>query len=225
MKRNNAVSAVLLRYSYPCGKILKYEGVLPEQDYELLLDAVRGEREFPAEKFKRYFVVASDSVEVDANEKEIRRYFWFFHNSDVRPLHCLAVPAIVKDVSCSKSIIVRNLYTKRDVEAIPLIDVKKGDYVIIHLSHIVDKIEKEDADKILDHLKKIKFSGASKRIDKILPAEVKSVFGNSAVVDDGFGEREVNIKLVKGVKVGDYVLVHYTHAFKVITEEEAKMFR
>jgi hydrogenase assembly chaperone HypC/HupF len=226
MEKSKFISDLLLRYSFPCGRILKSEDVLNEQDYDLLTRAVRGEEKFPLHKFEEYFIVVSDGVNVHGTDDEIRSYFWFHHNSNIRPIHCLAMPGLIKE--SSGKMIVENLYTGKGVEATLLLDVKEGDYVVIHLNHIVDKITKNDANKILNHLNGLEFDEVSKRLDKILPAKIKSISRaeNKATVDDGDVDRKVNIKLVKDdAKVGDYVLVHYTHAFKIITEEEAKMLK
>lgn len=218
------VSETQLRYSFPCGRILKSEGVLPEEDYDLLVESVKGNAKFPADKFRKYFIVVMDFVDITASKDEVRKYFWFSHNSGIRPTHCLTVPGTVKEVS--SKVTVMNLFTGKYMETIPLVKVKKGDHVVIHLKHLVDKISKREANRILEHIKKIRFTDASKRINKVLPAKVVSISEseNRAVVHDGTEERNVNIKLVADkLKVGDHVLVHYTHAFKVINEEEAKM--
>jgi hydrogenase assembly chaperone HypC/HupF len=223
-KQLEYVSETQLRYSFPCGRILKSEGVLPEEDYDLLVESVNGKAKFPADKFRKYFIVVMDFVDITASKDEVRKYFWFSHNSEIRPAHCLTVPGTVKEVS--GKVTVRNLFTGKDTETTPVVKVKEGDYVVIHLNHLVDKISKGDANKMLEHLKKIRFTDTSKRISDVLPAKVVSISEpeNRAVVDDGTEKRSINIKLIAGkVKVGDHVLVHYTHAFKVINEEESRM--
>lgn len=225
MQESEKTSRILLRYSFPCGKILLSEGVISDEDYDLLTKAIAGIEEFPLSKFVEHFIVVSDGVDIKGDEEEIRRYFWYQHNSNIRPSHCLTVPGIVVK---SEPILVRNLFTDAIIDATPLIDVREGDYVILHLNHIVDKVSEKDVRDLLGHLRKLEFDETSKRLDKIMPAKVLGIIEgrDKAIVDDGNGERVVNIKLVKeGLKVGDMVLIHYTHAFKTVTNEQAKMFR
>lgn len=55
-----------------------------------------------------------------------------------------------------------------------------------------------------------------------IPAEVKEIKGDSAIVDFGSGVlREVNMSLVDA-KIGQYVLVHVGYAIQVIDREEAQ---
>ncbi len=55
-----------------------------------------------------------------------------------------------------------------------------------------------------------------------IPAEVKEIKGENAIVDFGGGViREVNISLVD-VRVGEYVLVHVGYAIQVIDREDAQ---
>jgi len=54
-----------------------------------------------------------------------------------------------------------------------------------------------------------------------IPAKVKSVEEERAMVDFGQGVlREVNVTFVN-VKVGDYILVHAGYAIQVLDEKEA----
>jgi hydrogenase expression/formation protein HypC len=55
-----------------------------------------------------------------------------------------------------------------------------------------------------------------------IPALVKSVEGNQAVVDIDGVTREVSIMLTPEVKVGDYVLLHTGYAINVIDAAEAE---
>ncbi|HTY82319.1 MAG TPA: HypC/HybG/HupF family hydrogenase formation chaperone [Dehalococcoidales bacterium] len=54
-----------------------------------------------------------------------------------------------------------------------------------------------------------------------LPALVKSVKGQSAVVDIEGVRREVSIQLTPEAKAGDYVLLHTGYAIGMIDPEEA----
>jgi len=54
-----------------------------------------------------------------------------------------------------------------------------------------------------------------------VPAEVKSIDGQTATVDYGGVTRTANVSLVEA-KVGDYVIVHAGYAIQVIDKEEAE---
>ncbi len=54
-----------------------------------------------------------------------------------------------------------------------------------------------------------------------VPAEIKSIEGNTATVDYGGVKRTTNISLVEA-KVGDFVIVHAGYAIQVMDREEAE---
>ncbi len=54
-----------------------------------------------------------------------------------------------------------------------------------------------------------------------VPAEVKSIEGNTATVDYGGVKRTANISLVEA-KVGDFVIVHAGYAIQVMDREDAE---
>jgi len=54
-----------------------------------------------------------------------------------------------------------------------------------------------------------------------VPAEIKSIDGQTATVDYGGVTRTANISLVE-VRVGDYVIVHAGYAIQVLDKEEAE---
>ena len=53
-----------------------------------------------------------------------------------------------------------------------------------------------------------------------IPAEVKEIKGETAIVDFGGVVNEVDVTLVEA-KVGDYVLVHAGYAIQVLNREDA----
>jgi hydrogenase expression/formation protein HypC len=55
-----------------------------------------------------------------------------------------------------------------------------------------------------------------------IPALVKSIEGNKAVVDIDGVTREVSVMLAPEAKVGDYVLLHTGYAINVIDAAEAE---
>lgn len=55
-----------------------------------------------------------------------------------------------------------------------------------------------------------------------IPGEVKELEDEYALVDYGGAKSRVNISLVDGVKVGDYVIVHVGYAIQKLTREEAE---
>ncbi len=54
-----------------------------------------------------------------------------------------------------------------------------------------------------------------------VPAEIKSIDGNTATVDYGGVTRTANISLVEA-KVGDFVIVHAGYAIQVMDRDEAE---
>ena len=55
-----------------------------------------------------------------------------------------------------------------------------------------------------------------------IPAQVKSIDGQQAVVEIGGVTRRASIQLTPEVKVGDYVLLHTGYAINIIDPAEAE---
>lgn len=54
------------------------------------------------------------------------------------------------------------------------------------------------------------------------PLKIKKIDGDWAVASDGELEKRVNLSLVKGAKVGDYILAHGDMALNKVDVEEAE---
>lgn len=55
-----------------------------------------------------------------------------------------------------------------------------------------------------------------------IPGKVLKIEGQIATVDFGGARREVRLDLLKGVRNGDYVLVHIGYAIQVLDESSAR---
>ncbi|MDD5032955.1 MAG: HypC/HybG/HupF family hydrogenase formation chaperone [Candidatus Pacebacteria bacterium] len=55
-----------------------------------------------------------------------------------------------------------------------------------------------------------------------IPLKIKKIEGDWAVASDGNLEKKVNLSLVKGVEVGDYVLAHADMALNKVEKDEAE---
>ena len=55
-----------------------------------------------------------------------------------------------------------------------------------------------------------------------VPAKVKSIENEKAVVDFGGASKKISLGILSGVKKGDYVLVHAGFAIGKVGKEEAK---
>jgi hydrogenase expression/formation protein HypC len=55
-----------------------------------------------------------------------------------------------------------------------------------------------------------------------IPMKILSKKGDKAVVSSGGTSRQISIALLKGVKVGDYVIVHAGFAIEKLNEKRAK---
>ncbi|MBN1871598.1 MAG: HypC/HybG/HupF family hydrogenase formation chaperone [Candidatus Omnitrophica bacterium] len=54
-----------------------------------------------------------------------------------------------------------------------------------------------------------------------IPMKIVSLKGENAVVKSGKTERGINIGLLKGVRMGDYVIVHAGFAIEKLDEKRA----
>jgi len=55
-----------------------------------------------------------------------------------------------------------------------------------------------------------------------IPAKVKSIDGEMAIVSMGGAEYNASLQMVEDIKVGDYILLHTGFAIQKIDEDEAK---
>ena len=54
-----------------------------------------------------------------------------------------------------------------------------------------------------------------------VPAKILEINGDKAIADFGGVRREIIVKLLTNVKVGDYVIVHTGFAIEILEENEA----
>ncbi|MCM8759745.1 MAG: HypC/HybG/HupF family hydrogenase formation chaperone [Candidatus Omnitrophica bacterium] len=55
-----------------------------------------------------------------------------------------------------------------------------------------------------------------------IPMKIMKKKGNTAVVSLGGVERTIDVSLVKGIKIGDYVIVHAGFAIQKLNKKEAR---
>lgn len=55
-----------------------------------------------------------------------------------------------------------------------------------------------------------------------IPMKIESITGEFAQVQTGSLRRQVNIQMLRGVRIGDYVIVHAGFAIQRIDPKEAK---
>ena len=55
-----------------------------------------------------------------------------------------------------------------------------------------------------------------------IPAKVKSLAGDTAIVDVSGVKREANVMMTPDVKVGDYIIMHAGFAIQVLDTTEAE---
>ncbi|MBL7151584.1 MAG: HypC/HybG/HupF family hydrogenase formation chaperone [Candidatus Omnitrophica bacterium] len=55
-----------------------------------------------------------------------------------------------------------------------------------------------------------------------IPMKIKKIEGNFAKVETGGFARKVNIQMLGGIKIGDYVIVHAGFAIQKIDPQKAK---
>ena len=54
------------------------------------------------------------------------------------------------------------------------------------------------------------------------PGKIKSIKNNHAIVDFNGIKKEVNISLISGIKIGEFVIIHAGFAIEKINKKEAK---
>ena len=55
-----------------------------------------------------------------------------------------------------------------------------------------------------------------------IPMKIKKISGDFAEVESGQLQRSVNIQMLKGIKAGDYVLVHAGFAIEKVDPQKAQ---
>jgi hydrogenase expression/formation protein HypC len=55
-----------------------------------------------------------------------------------------------------------------------------------------------------------------------IPALIKEINGDNAVVDYGGVIKEINITLIEGIKIEDYVLIHAGFAIEILDKKSAE---
>lgn len=55
-----------------------------------------------------------------------------------------------------------------------------------------------------------------------VPAKIITISDNTALIESAGVSKNINISLVPGVTVGDYVIVHAGFAIQIVDGEEAK---
>lgn len=56
-----------------------------------------------------------------------------------------------------------------------------------------------------------------------IPGEVVELKGKNATVNIMGAKKEVNVELLKGIKIGDFILIHAGCAISIVNREEAEM--
>ncbi len=131
------INKVLLSYAAPCARERLRNKLMKKDEYELYMNSIKRNEEFPAEKFKKYFGMVCEKLDPEkATDREVRDYFFGEHN-ETHPKPCRVFEAEV--VEHSDKFSVRNdtaeefpayVYTKERP--------KKGQRVVYHIDGIVD---------------------------------------------------------------------------------------
>ncbi|MCK4634465.1 MAG: hypothetical protein KAT37_01185 [Candidatus Aenigmarchaeota archaeon] len=129
------VNRVLLSYAAPCAKLLKNKTMVKE-DYELYMNALKEEIDFPVDKFKKYFKMVCNNFDPEkVTDNEVRNYFFGKHNQD-HP-QCRVFETEV--VECSEKVFVNGENGKKLPAIVYTREFpKKGQKVVYHIDGIVD---------------------------------------------------------------------------------------
>lgn len=153
---------LFLKYAIPCGSVLRDRGKVSQKELDSLKRSVLEGR--PVKKdVGKIFNVARIMCSITAlkmhreeiNQDVIRRYFWGEHNEvaewrasvfrDFDPEECRVRPARV--LSAGKTITVETPEGRRKVSE-SFCPVRKGDWVIMHYSHIIEKVAEREARRL-----------------------------------------------------------------------------
>ncbi len=130
------VNKVLLSYAAPCANILK-NNTMVKEDYELYMNTLKEEIDFPVDKFRKYFKMVCKSLDPEkVTDNEVRDYFFGKHNQG-HPKPCRVFETEVVESSDKvfvKGVIGKKLKAKVYTREFP----KKGQKVVYHIDGIVD---------------------------------------------------------------------------------------
>ena len=168
---------LFLRYAIPCGDVLVKRGDLRQET----LDRVRGKvikKQEIKEDLETIFPIAVRMCRLLAKKsgKEIidpeviRDYFWHEHAKavewraeiypDLPREECLIYPARV--VKLGKNPLVETPLGEKQAKTDFVQRLNKDDWVILHYDYIVEKITREEAEKLLEEQSRISVAEDSK---------------------------------------------------------------
>ena|GEM_PF-2006470 len=135
------ISKKLLCYSAPCAKNRLNSGLMDEKDYNLYMSALRGEGDFPPEKFRKYFSGVCENLNPEkATDNEIRDYFFGQHNERSME-YCHVIECEVVRLAKEKAV-VRRFDNKKELKAFIYTEKpKRGERVVFHIDGIVDILD------------------------------------------------------------------------------------
>lgn len=160
---------LFLRYAVPCGSVLVARGSITQEKLEAFRQAAASGK--PVQDISA-FQVALAMLTITAGElgkkaidpEVIRHYFWRSHDAciawraqthkDFDPRECRVRPARI--LECGKNIIIETPEGRQEARE-SFCPVKKGDWVIVHYSSIIEKVSEKQARSLW----KLKTTGAS----------------------------------------------------------------
>ena len=163
MKIEEKSRALFMKYALPCAGTLVKRGIITQETLDNLLHIVKNNKEIPegAEKIPAVAFAACSLIAMDKGKKEIDEavihdYFLFNHDDmidkryeemgDFDPVACRTRVGSVLSTELEKASVLTDLGPK-DFRT-DFCDVHENDNVVTHWDFIVEKIDRELAEKV-----------------------------------------------------------------------------
>ncbi len=154
---------LFMKYALPCAGTLVKRGKLAQQDIDELINIIKTGSAVPegAENIFKVAMAACSLLAMDKgmkliDDEVIREYFLFGHDDvidrryeemgDFDPEACRTRAGVVEDV-LEGAAIVRTSAGAKEYRT-DFADVREGDLVVVHWNFIVERIDKQAADKM-----------------------------------------------------------------------------
>lgn len=147
--------ALFLRYALPCADKLIERGETTKEYIEEIKRCLRNRERIKNEYLKIFKVAFAFCEELGKklkknamDEEIIRKYFWFEHDKIVdltgACIECKILPGRVEKISNNKAIVMTPI-GKKTCSLELAEEIKKGDYVTLHLNFVIEKISRKNA--------------------------------------------------------------------------------